>query len=216
MQDSCKSDSIHEITIQFRFELSEYSIFGKKPFAPILQMLQDARKGLVFPMSAIMQVHNSLTSLSAQQDRFTLFLEFLKILNTLANADRYRTLATDCYANVAVKKESWRVQKVLDFMDNHYMDDIKLKALAEIACMSEASFSRFFKQKTGRNISEYIIDMRLGHATRLLVDTDKSVADISFQCGFNNLSNFNRIFKRKKQCSPTEFRQYYYKTRKII
>ena len=58
--------------------------------------------------------------------------------------------------------------------------------------------------------------MRLGYASRMLVDTTKSVAEICYDCGFNNLSNFNRIFKKKKNCSPTEFRENYHKTRIIV
>ena len=96
------------------------------------------------------------------------------------------------------------------------MDEIRLATLADIAGMSPSAFSRFFKLHTGRNLSEYIIDIRLGCATRLLVDTSQSIAEISFNCGFNNLSNFNRIFKKKKNCSPTEFRENYHKTRIIV
>ena len=64
--------------------------------------------------------------------------------------------------------------------------------------MTEVSFSRFFKLRTGKNLSDYIIDLRLGYATRLLVDSTMAVAEICYECGFNNLSNFNRIFKKKK------------------
>jgi AraC-like DNA-binding protein len=82
--------------------------------------------------------------------------------------------------------------------------------------MSPSAFSRFFKLHTGRNLTEYIIDIRLGAASRMLVDTSQSISEISFKCGFNNLSNFNRIFKKKKGCSPTEFRDNYHKTRIIV
>ena len=77
--------------------------------------------------------------------------------------------------------------------------------------MTPVSFSRFFKLRTGKSLSDYIIDIRLGHATRQLVDSTKTVAEICYECGFNNLSNFNRIFKKKKGCSPKEFREIYYK-----
>ena len=68
--------------------------------------------------------------------------------------------------------------------------------------MTEVSFSRFFKLRTGKNLSDYIIDLRLGYATRLLVDSTMAVAEICYECGFNNLSNFNRIFKKKKDVPP--------------
>ena len=96
------------------------------------------------------------------------------------------------------------------------MDEVRLATLADIAGMSPSAFSRFFKLHTGRNLSEYIIDIRLGYASRKLVDTARSISEISFECGFNNLSNFNRIFKRKKGCAPSEFRENYRKTRVIV
>ena len=96
------------------------------------------------------------------------------------------------------------------------MDEMRLATLADIAGMSPSAFSRFFKLHTGRNLTDYIIDIRLGYATRMLVDTSRSISEISFNCGFNNLSNFNRIFKKKKGCSPTEFRDNYHKTRIIV
>ena len=80
-----------------------------------------------------------------------------------------------------------------------------------MAGMSAVAFSRFFKARTGTSLSDYIIDVRLGHASRMLVETNAPVADICFDCGFNNLSNFNRIFKKKKECSPQEFRKQFKK-----
>ena len=82
--------------------------------------------------------------------------------------------------------------------------------------MAPSAFSRFFKAHTGTTLSDYIIDMRLSKSSRLLLDTNKSVNEICTECGFNNLSNFNRIFKKKKNCSPSEFRENYHKTRVII
>ena len=103
-----------------------------------------------------------------------------------------------------------------NFISNNYMEEVRLAQLADIAGMSPSAFSRFFKLHTGRNLTDYIIDIRLGAASRMLVDTSRSVSEISYQCGFNNLSNFNRIFKKKKNCSPTEFRENYRKTRIIV
>ena len=82
--------------------------------------------------------------------------------------------------------------------------------------MTPSAFSRFFKLRTGKNVAEYIVDVRLGYATRRLVDTTDSVSEISYYCGFNTLSNFNRLFRKRKGCSPTEFRDYYMKTKIIV
>ncbi len=216
MQNTCTSTNIHEITVQFNFDLTQDSLFAKNPFRHIYRMLTLAHRGLAFSMNAILKVYNQLMSLSSITDRFKAFIQFLEILDTLAHCDGARTLATTSYAKVNIGEDSKRILKVKNYIDNHYMDEIKLKTLAGIACMSEAAFSRFFKLHTGRTVSDYIIEIRLGYATRMLVDTNKTVADISFLCGYNNLSNFNRVFKRKKGCSPTAFREYYHKIKVIV
>ena len=216
LQNECKSDDIHEITIQFGFDISENSIFRKNPFEHIRNMLNLAQRGVAFPMDAIMKVYNDLNSLSSVSDGFRSFMQFMNILDTLSRCKGMRTLATTSYAKVTIGDDSRRILKIKAYIDKNFIDDIKLKDLADIACMSESAFSRFFKLHTGRTVSDYIIDIRLGNAARMLVDTNKNVSDIACLCGFNNLSNFNRIFKRKKECSPTEFREYYRKIRVIV
>ena len=99
---------------------------------------------------------------------------------------------------------------------HHYQEDIRLGFLADMVGMTPVSFSRFFRLRTGKTLSDYIIDIRLGFATRLLVDSTRTIAEVCYDCGFNNLSNFNRIFKRKKDCSPKEFRENYRKKKIVI
>ena len=84
------------------------------------------------------------------------------------------------------------------YIDANYKKEIRLNDLAALVGMTPTAFSRFFKLRTGRSISDYVIDVRLGHASRLLVDSTTSVAEICYECGFNNISNFNRIFKKEK------------------
>lgn len=215
-QNTCKSDSIHEITIQFDLGMSEDSLFGRNPFISVRKMMNEARKGIAFPLSAIMKVYKELVSLSTVKDGFYAVMQFLSILYELSRCEGVRTLASSSFAKIAVEDDSRRILKVKSFIAQNYMDELRLKQLADIAGMSSSAFSRFFKLHTGRNLSEYIIDIRLGYAARLLVDTSRSISEISFECGFNNLSNFNRIFKRKKGCSPSEFRENYHKTRVIV
>ena len=103
-----------------------------------------------------------------------------------------------------------------EYINAHYQEEIRLNQLADMVGMTPVSFSRFFKLRTGKNLSDYIIDIRLGFAARLLVDSTMSIAEICYECGFNNLSNFNRIFKKKKECSPKEFRENYRKKKKLV
>lgn len=215
-QNDCQSEDIREITIQFDFNMSDDDLFGRNPFESMRKMMNEAKKGLCFPLKAIMKVYPMLDTLSSVTDGFYAVTQFLSILYELSKCDGARTLATSSYAKIAVEDDSRRILKVKNFISKNYMDEIRLATLADMAGMSPSAFSRFFKLHTGRNLSDYIIDIRLGYAARMLVDTTDSISKISFECGFNNLSNFNRIFKRKKGCSPSEFRENYHKTRIIV
>ncbi len=215
-QGTCNSEDIHEVTIHFEFDFSEDSIFSRNPFASVRKMMEEARKGLSFPMDAIMRVYSQLNSLCSVKDGFYAFMQFLTILYELSKCDGAHTLASSSFAKVEVSSDSRRVQKVKNYIEQNYKKEIRLNTLADLAGMSPSAFSRFFKLHTGRNLSEYIIDQRLGYASRMLVDSTNSVAEISYACGFNNLSNFNRIFKKRKGCSPSEFRENYHKTRIIV
>ena len=82
--------------------------------------------------------------------------------------------------------------------------------------MSPSAFSRFFKRHTTRGVMDYIIDIRLGNAARLLVDTSKGISEICYSCGFNNLSNFNRNFKARRGYTPREFRALFTKNKVLV
>lgn len=215
-QNACKSEEIREVTIQFDMDFSDEGFMGRNPFNSMRKMLNEARKGLCFPLSAIMKVYSLIDTLSTIKDGFYAVQQFLTILYELSRCEGARTLATSSYAKVDVESDSRRVLKVKNYINKNYMEEIRLNTLADLAGMSSSAFSRFFKLHTGKNLSDYIIEIRLGFASRALVDTSRSISEISFDCGFNNLSNFNRIFKKKKGCSPSEFRENYRKTRIVI
>ena len=215
-QGRCTSKKIREITIHFLFDLSDKGLLSKTPFLTIRDMLRKAQNGLSFPMSAILKVYPILDSLSSMENSFYCVQKLLAMLYELSLCKEARTLASSSYARVEEESSSRRVSKVKKYINSHYMEEVRLSTLADLVGMSESAFSRFFKLHTGRNLSEYIIDIRLGYASRMLVDTARSISEIALECGFNNLSNFNRIFKKKKNCSPSEFRENYHKTRVIV
>ncbi len=215
-QNTCTNSDIREVTIQFYLDLSEDGFLSRNPFYSLRKMLLEARKGMAFPLDAIMRVYKQIDTLSSVKDGFYAVMQFMTILYELSKCTDARTLSTSSFAKVEAVSDSRRVLKVKNYIAKNYMNEIRLATVADIAGMSPSAFSRFFKLHTGRNLSEYIIEQRLGYASRMLVDTSKSVAEISYQSGFNNLSNFNRIFKKKKGCSPSEFRENYHKTRIVV
>ncbi|MCD8312713.1 MAG: AraC family transcriptional regulator [Bacteroidales bacterium] len=211
----CMSKDIREITIQFSPDLLSADLLSKNQFTAIQKMFRTAEHGVAFPMNAIMSVYSSLDSIAREPEKFRQFLNILWILNKLASSD-YRSLASSSFAHAERNPESRRVQKVKQYINDHYSETLRLEDLADLAGMSPASFSRFFKLRTGKTLSDYVIDIRLGFASRELVDSTKNIAEICYGCGFNNLSNFNRIFKAKKGTTPREFRAMYKKNKMMI
>lgn len=216
IQHQCKSENIREITIQFSSDLFFDSFIQKNQFNSIRHMLEMGKKGLCYPMDAIMKVYSKLDTLATQKG-FYAVIDFLTILYELSlYSESSITLATSSFAKTEIQSDSRRIAKVKEYIDKHFSEEIKLENVTEIVGMAPAAFSRFFKLSTGKTFSKYVIDIRLGHASQLLVNTTMSVAEVCYECGYNNVSNFNRLFKENKKVTPSEFRESYQKKRILI
>lgn len=210
-QGNCESPDIREVTIHFSSELFGPNILNKNQFSGIKTMLRRAEHGLAFSIGSIMSCYTLINELVGEKDSFNQFLICLSILNTLAGSEDARILASSSFAATERNPESRRVQKVKQYINDHYAEPLRLETLAQLAGMASTSFSRFFKDRAGQTLSDYIIDVRLGYAARQLVDTTKNISEICYGCGFNNLSNFNRLFKQYREATPKEFRALYKK-----
>jgi len=207
---------IHEITIQFYPELFFESLLNKIPFYSISVMLENAKRGIVFSRQAIENVKVRLKSLSDNNSGFYSVIELICILHELSIDENYRILCNSTFTDDEESSESRRVQKAISYLHSNYKNEIHLKDVADNVGMSVASFSRFMKKRTGKNFVEYLNDLRIGFASRYLVNSTQTISEISYACGYNNLSNFNRIFKQRKGTTPKEFRENYSKMRKLV
>ncbi len=211
----CDSSDIREVTIQFSPDLLSGSLMAKNQFASIKKMFRDADHGVAFTMHTIMKVYDDIDTLASEPESFMRFLKFLKMLYVLSRSD-YRILASSSFSHAERNPESRRVQKVKQYINDHYTEHLRLEELSSLVGMTPTSFSRFFKLRTGKSLSDYVLDIRLGFAARMLVDSSSNVSEICFECGFNNLSNFNRIFKARRGVTPKEFRAMYKKNKVIV
>jgi len=215
-QFECKADSIHEITIQMPFDILPSSLLNRRVMQPIKELLDNAQVGVAFGMKAIMTVYDRLNSMAKNEPSFRTAMTGFEILYDLAVSGDYHCLASSHYSHAEVPVTSRRIQKVKDFVDNHFHEEIRMETLSDLVNMTPNALSRFFKQKTNRSISNYINEVRIGQATILLVDSAMSIVEISYKCGFNTISNFNRTFKTLKGVTPTEFRENYRKNAYLI
>lgn len=208
----CSSGNIHEITIQMMPDLFPESVLQRRHMQPLQEMFENAKVGIAFGMKAIMKVYDRLNELTQRTPDFHSVSMMTDILYDLAMSHDYHRLASSSYSHADIPVTSRRVKKIKDYIDQNYSNDIRLETLADMVSMTPNALSRFFKQHTNRSITDYFIDVRLGHAAIMLTDSNMTVVEIAYSCGFNTISNFNRTFKRYKGLTPTAFRESYKKT----
>ena len=210
-QYECKPGIIHEITIMIPADFFSPNFLEKKCMKPVKDMFENAQVGVAFGMRAIMTVYDRINQIVSSEPSFGTVQTLLSIIYDLAASGDYHTLASSHYSHAEVPVTSRRIQKLKDYIDAHFNEEIRIEVLADMVGMTPNALSRFFKQRTNRSISNYINEVRLGHATNMLADSTMSIAEISYRCGFNTISNFNRIFKNVKEITPKEFRESYKK-----
>ncbi len=204
----CKSKDIHEVTIQFHKDLFDEKMLRRNQLHFIRDMFDKSKRGILFSKATAKQLSGRLRELSNKQG-FDSVLELMSILHDLSISRNMRLLSDASFSNVQQSYSSRRVEKVMEYMNSNFDKQVLLADAAKISNMTEVSFSRFFKSHTGISFIDSLLEIRLGHASRLLIDTNQPVSEVAYNCGFNNISNFNRLFKKKKGCTPKEFKENY-------
>jgi len=211
----CKSKEIREITIQFHKDLFDDKFLRRNQLSFIRNMLEKSARGILFSTQTIEQIKPRLMILNQKQG-FDSVLELLSILHDLSISRNMHTLSDATFSNAELSYNSRRIERSIEYMNQNFQKPITLTEVAKLANMTDVSFSRFFRSRTGITFMDSLLEMRLGHASRLLIDTTQSVAEVAYNCGFNNISNFNRLFKKKKGCTPKEFRDSYSYGRRVF
>lgn len=208
---------VYEVTIQFHPDLFASGFIDKKQFFPIKRMLEYARHGIAFSRETIDRVETLIGQLAAS-DGFPSILLFLELLNTLATEGSYQVLSQySQYTELETHYDSRRITRVMKYLNENYHQNITLNQISALVNMSQPSFSRFIKQRTGQSFVNVLNNIRVSMAARALIEEPtRTISEIAYKCGFNNLSNFNRIFRKKKNMTPHEYRQCYSRRQIIV
>lgn len=213
---NCQTKDITEVTIQWHKDLFDDKMLRRNQLSFIRKMFERSVRGILFPRETSEKVYKRILAINQLQG-FDSVLELMSILHDLSTSKSMRVLSDATFNNDQVLNyNSRRIDKAFEFMNANFDKPITLKDLSKLVSMTEVSFSRFIKKRTGNTFIDSLNEIRLGHATRMLIETTHSVAEISYNCGFNNISNFNRLFKKKKHCTPKEFRENFSGTRVFI
>lgn len=196
------SGSHEEIVLQFKGEVMPQPIVE---FRDIENLLERSKYGIAFSQQTKQMVGNKIMKM-VRQNPLQRYLYLVEILHLLATAEGSILLNNRIISSRPVTKHRIRLQKILSYVENGYHKEILIREAASIAGLSVPSFCNFFKKATTITFSEFVKHYRIQKACHLL-QQDKTVAEVCYDCGFNNVTYFNRLFKDLTKQTPSEFRK---------
>ena len=195
-----------EVDILFRKDIFPPGLLEKNQLFFMRQLFEDAKRGISYSKAVAEQLIPLITGLSEKKG-FAAIHGLFSLLHQLS-IERDRMMLSDItFTKETYRYKSRRLERAFLYMNMHYDKPITLAEVSRIANMPSASFSRFIKTHTGRTFIDSMNEIRMGHVSRMLVDTTLSIGEIAYCCGFNNLANFNRVFKAKKGLTPKAFKR---------
>ena len=197
-------EAVQAITLQFAPGFPSSDLLSMPQMRPIQNLLDRASRGILLYGSLRDQVERTLHRL-LQIDGARQVLLILETLTDMAESAEYSLLASDGYTlSKSVDAERWN--KLNQFILENFGRTIRAEELASVARLHPSSLGRYFKQTAGMRVTEYINQVRIGHACRLLAIEEKPIVEICYDCGFQNLSHFNRCFRKLKSATPSAYR----------
>jgi len=205
--DIAEPVSIQVVVIQFRPEYIGQDLIMRKEFTHIAQMFEKASRGLMYTDETRKTVCEKILKLKLEPDLES-YIQIMDIMKDLSLSEHWQFLTSHDYSFKGNEAESEKFERVYQHIHDNYKNTLKLTEVAKIAGMNDSAFSHYFKKRTLRSFTSYLTQLRLRYATELLENTGKKVAEICFECGFNNLANFNRQFKSWKGVTPYQWRKW--------
>lgn len=199
------------IVVKFLPEFAGKGFFDRPEMSRIRYLLEEQAP---FGVKLMGELRNRVEQIMLKLPRLDdaeRFIQMLHILNIISKSKEYMLLASLSYRNEKAKN-SHRVNTVLDYIMEHYQDDLRLETVAAQINMNKNAFCRFFKKRTRKSLFQVIQEVRIGKACQHLLETEMNVLQICYACGYNNISGFNKTFKLITGKTPLAYR----KSRKLV
>jgi AraC-like DNA-binding protein len=200
------SQTAEAIILRFKIDVLGKELLNLPEMKPIEELLRRASQGICFSkkMSALIQPLLIKLHESKGIDQLILFLEIFK---NLSQTDDFRLLSTKIFSGSNQQNDSSRINQVLNYVQLHLHENIKLETVAYLTNMNTSAFCRYIKAQTNKTFVELLNDIRIASACRMLIDSKKDIAEICYECGFANVTHFNYTFKKVTGQNPTEYRR---------
>ncbi|WP_299121005.1 AraC family transcriptional regulator [uncultured Winogradskyella sp.] len=194
-----------ETLVQFKPEFLGEHFFDIPEMGKINQLFERSKKGILFGVKTKQKLGPKIEKLN-EKEGFKKILILLEILHGLAKSEDYSLLNADGFAFETEPQDSAKIDIVFKHVNENFKEHISLDEIAEKVSMTVPAFCRYFKKVTGKTFTKLVNEYRIVHATKLLSESQMSITDVSFECGFNNFSHFNKLFKEFAGKSASKYR----------
>ena len=195
-----------ETIVQFKPDFLGKDFFATPEMGAIASLFERAKKGIVFRTQTKKRVGPHIEELP-EHEGFKRVVSLLDILYDLAVTDDYILLNVDGFAFESSPQDSMKIDLIFKYINTHFQRQITLEEIADRTSMTVPAFCRYFKKATGKTFTKLVNEYRIVHATKLLWESTMSITDICFECGFNNFSHFNKLFKEFTGKSASKYRR---------
>jgi len=197
--------SVKTIVLKFTKDFIGEGTFNNPEFSQINHLLEQSKFGVCFHRETSLDLHDELIEIS-ELPKVRQSIKLLDILYRLSLSENKKVLSSTDMRQYSTD-HSQRIDRVLKFISDHYADNINLQDVADVACLTTNSFCRFFKKMTNKSFTQFLNEVRVRNASRLLVQKDMPVSEVCYIVGYNSITNFNRQFKHIMGCTPQRYRQ---------
>ncbi|NNE32738.1 MAG: helix-turn-helix transcriptional regulator [Winogradskyella sp.] len=195
-----------ETLVQFKPEFLGNKFFDIPEMEAINKMFELSKQGLLFGVKTKQKLGKKIEKLN-EKEGFKKILILLEILHGLAKAQDYTILNADGFVFETEPQDSSKVDVIFKYVNQNFQRHISLNEIADLVSMTIPAFCRYFKKVTGKTFTKLVNEYRVVHATKLLSESQMSITDICFECGFNNFSHFNKLFKEFTGKSASQYRK---------
>lgn len=195
-----------EVTIiYFHHDFLGDRFFNLPELKGIESLLEKAKQGIKITGHTKVQIKELMSKLSEARGSERI-ITLLTILEKIANS-KEKQYINSIYHEIKIEKaEANRLNKVFQYISDNFQRKITLSEIASVANLSAKAFCRYFKSKTRKTFYDFLLEVRVAHACDLLLEKDMPIYEVCYDCGFNNLSNFNRYFKKIMEKTPTNYK----------
>lgn len=198
--------TLESVYMLFNQDILPQGLTSLPEFKDVNRALHLSERGMRITGDTLNQVSRIMLQLP-YQGRMKRLMLFYEIMHIIGSSDSFTLLATEGYIKSKFETSNSRVNTIHEFLMNNYREDVNLDKIADLVHLAPASVCRFFKSATGQTIFNYLNKIKVDYACNLLMNTDLNIVDISHDCGFNNLSHFNKQFRQITGKTPSQYRK---------